>query len=109
MSRFENSGDEPEQTPHESAPSEHEPLDTHADAPTDEHHAPAGAVSAEHGETLDAGQAESDKLGGGAAERDRAAQESRVSVINESDDDRADDEEYKWHTGAQRPHGAEDA
>jgi phospholipid/cholesterol/gamma-HCH transport system ATP-binding protein len=47
--------------------------------------------------------------GGGAAERDRAAAEarSRVSVVNESDPDEA--EEYKWHTGAQRPHGAEDA
>src|SRR3954452_16588522 len=36
---------------------------------------------------------------------------SRVSVVNESAAaDRDDeDEEYKWHTGAQRPHGAEDA
>ncbi len=40
------------------------------------------------------------------AERDEAAAASRVSVVNESD---PQDEEYKWHTGAQRPHGAEDA
>ena len=40
------------------------------------------------------------------AERDEAAAASRVSVVNESD---PQDEEYKWHTGVQRPHGAEDA
>jgi phospholipid/cholesterol/gamma-HCH transport system ATP-binding protein len=43
-----------------------------------------------------------------AAERDAAAAESRVSVVNESKPN-AEDEEYQWHTGAQRPHGAEDA
>src|SRR3954453_9751571 len=42
------------------------------------------------------------------AERDAAAAESRVSVVNESEPGEQD-EEYKWHTGAQRPHGAEDA
>src|SRR4051794_31396696 len=42
------------------------------------------------------------------AERDAAAAESRVSVVNESAPG-AEEEEYKWHTGAQRPHGAEDA
>src|SRR3954447_9498421 len=35
-------------------------------------------------------------------------EQSRVSVVNESAPG-PDDEEYKWHTGAQRPHGAEDA
>jgi phospholipid/cholesterol/gamma-HCH transport system ATP-binding protein len=44
-----------------------------------------------------------------AGERDAAAEQSRVSVVNESEGVGADDEEYKWHTGAQRPHGAEDA
>jgi phospholipid/cholesterol/gamma-HCH transport system ATP-binding protein len=45
-----------------------------------------------------------------AAERDAVAAESRVSVVNESDPKAGgEDEEYKWHTGAQRPHGAEDA
>src|SRR5436190_241862 len=42
------------------------------------------------------------------AERDDAAEQSRVSVVNESEPGEQD-EEYKWHTGAQRPHGAEDA
>jgi len=42
-----------------------------------------------------------------ASERDRAAAASRVSVVNESQSE--EDEEYQWHTGAQRPHGAEDA
>src|SRR3954466_11392647 len=42
------------------------------------------------------------------AERDAAAAQSRVSVVNESEPGEQD-EEYKWHTGAQRPHGAEDA
>src|SRR4051812_43262452 len=37
-----------------------------------------------------------------------AKEQSRVSVVNESAPG-PDDEEYKWHTGAQRPHGAEDA
>ncbi|MCW2966499.1 MAG: transporter ATP-binding protein [Solirubrobacteraceae bacterium] len=46
-----------------------------------------------------------------AAERDAAAQQSRVSVVNESAPGERDpeDEEYQYHTGAQRPHGAEDA
>src|SRR4051794_23445627 len=47
-----------------------------------------------------------------SAARDRAAAESRVSVVNESragGSDSEEAEEYKWHTGAQRPHGAEDA
>jgi phospholipid/cholesterol/gamma-HCH transport system ATP-binding protein len=37
--------------------------------------------------------------------------ESRVSVVNESAPatDRSDDDEYKWHTGLNRPHGQEDA
>src|SRR5581483_4215818 len=46
------------------------------------------------------------------AERDAAAAESRVSVVNASEPGAAggaEEEEYKWHTGAQRPHGAEDA
>ena len=36
---------------------------------------------------------------------------SRVSVVNESapPTDRSDDDEYKWHTGLNRPHGQEDA
>jgi phospholipid/cholesterol/gamma-HCH transport system ATP-binding protein len=36
---------------------------------------------------------------------------SRVSVVNESAPatDRSDDDEYKWHTGLNRPHGQEDA
>jgi phospholipid/cholesterol/gamma-HCH transport system ATP-binding protein len=44
-----------------------------------------------------------------AAERDREAAESRVSVVNESRSGDGDEEEYQWHTGAQRPHGSEDA
>ncbi len=43
-----------------------------------------------------------------AAERDRVAAESRVSVVNESAPS-SRNEEYQWHTGAQRPHGVEDA
>src|SRR5687767_12091616 len=37
--------------------------------------------------------------------------QSRVSVVNESAPatDRSDDDEYKWHTGLNRPHGQEDA
>src|SRR4051812_26195336 len=46
--------------------------------------------------------------GSSPAERDAAAAESRVSVVNESEPGEQD-EEYQWHTGAQRPHGAEDA
>src|SRR5581483_4918022 len=43
------------------------------------------------------------------ADRDAAAAASRVSVINESHQGASEEEEeYKWHTGAQRPHGAED-
>ena len=34
---------------------------------------------------------------------------SRVSVVEEKNDGRADDDEYKWHTGKQRPHGQPDA
>jgi phospholipid/cholesterol/gamma-HCH transport system ATP-binding protein len=44
-----------------------------------------------------------------AADRDRAAAASRVSVVNESAAGDPEAEEYQWHTGAQRPHGAEDA
>src|SRR5437763_1583513 len=45
-----------------------------------------------------------------AAEEPVAAEQqdtSRVSVVNESQSE--EEEEYQWHTGAQRPHGAEDA
>jgi phospholipid/cholesterol/gamma-HCH transport system ATP-binding protein len=41
------------------------------------------------------------------AEPVAAATESRVSVVNESA--RHDDDEYRWHTGVNRPHGQEDA
>jgi phospholipid/cholesterol/gamma-HCH transport system ATP-binding protein len=34
---------------------------------------------------------------------------SRVSVTREQDPERGEDDEYRWHTGKQRPHGAEDA
>jgi phospholipid/cholesterol/gamma-HCH transport system ATP-binding protein len=51
--------------------------------------------------------AEPEAAPSGAAERDRAAAASRVSVVNESSGE--EEEEYQWHTGAQRPHGAEDA
>jgi phospholipid/cholesterol/gamma-HCH transport system ATP-binding protein len=48
-----------------------------------------------------------------AQSRDEAAQrsrdeESRVSVVRDGDEGDEDDE-YRWHTGKQRPHGAEDA
>src|SRR6476661_2280336 len=43
--------------------------------------------------------------------RDDTESQSRVSVVNESvpATDRSDDDEYKWHTGLNRPHGQEDA
>ena len=46
-----------------------------------------------------------------ASERDAAAatERSRVSVVRERDGEPTEDEEYKWHTGRQRPHGAQDA
>jgi phospholipid/cholesterol/gamma-HCH transport system ATP-binding protein len=46
-----------------------------------------------------------------AEERETAHAEqetSRVSVVREPQDG-ADDDEYRWHTGEQRPHGAADA
>jgi phospholipid/cholesterol/gamma-HCH transport system ATP-binding protein len=47
------------------------------------------------------------------AEREPEPEPSRVSVVNESAPSggpgEGDDEEYKWHTGLNRPHGQEDA
>jgi phospholipid/cholesterol/gamma-HCH transport system ATP-binding protein len=44
------------------------------------------------------------------AEQERERDDSRVSVYREGEDDHGDeDDEYRWHTGKQRPHGAEDA
>ena len=93
--------------------SEHTPGDER-EAQTPDYDPPAGANNPPVDEPRmeddrPVGQAESEKLGGGAAERDRAAAESRVSVVNESDPADPEAEEYQWHTGAQRPHGAEDA
>jgi phospholipid/cholesterol/gamma-HCH transport system ATP-binding protein len=62
------------------------------DEPVAEHEAPAPAATPPS-----------------AAERDRDAAQSRVSVVNESRSGDGDEEEYQWHTGAQRPHGSEDA
>jgi phospholipid/cholesterol/gamma-HCH transport system ATP-binding protein len=44
------------------------------------------------------------------AEEERERDDSRVSVYREGEDEASDqDDEYRWHTGKQRPHGAEDA
>jgi len=92
--------------------SEHTP-DDEREAQMPDYDAPAGASNPPVEEPemggASTGHAESDKLGGGAAERDRVAQESRVSVVNESATADPEAEEYQWHTGAQRPHGSEDA
>jgi phospholipid/cholesterol/gamma-HCH transport system ATP-binding protein len=60
--------------------------------------------------------ADDDPHGAATREHDRVGddeeaerEQSRVSVIREEDDGRDPDDEYKWHTGKQRPHGAEDA
>ncbi len=42
-----------------------------------------------------------------AADEEDRPRESRVSVVSRPKE--GDDDEYQWHTGAQRPHGAEDA
>lgn len=48
-----------------------------------------------------------DRDGDGRADED---ERSRVSVVREGENGAPDeDDEYRWHTGKQRPHGAEDA
>ena len=46
-----------------------------------------------------------------AVREDARDEQSRVLVIREGEGrpQEGDDDEYKWHTGKQRPHGAEDA
>src|SRR3712207_1077976 len=43
-----------------------------------------------------------------AREEEREPDTGRVSVVDEHDS-RGEDDEYRWHTGKQRPHGAADA
>jgi phospholipid/cholesterol/gamma-HCH transport system ATP-binding protein len=77
--------------------------------------APTGA-SADAGEqaTADTREAEHSGAAERAGDQEGTQSGSRVSVVNEPDPDYSDGdgdeaEEYKWHTGAKRPSGAEDA
>src|SRR4051812_2862411 len=81
--------------------------------PEDQTTANAEDVPAERTAADEGGSSVRDRVADATGDRstDRApetTEQSRVSVVNESQPG-ADDEEYKWHTGAQRPHGAEDA
>jgi phospholipid/cholesterol/gamma-HCH transport system ATP-binding protein len=95
MPRIPRQGSEPEEEPTTTVSGEAE-----ADEPTAQDAATPAAETEVEAEQ---------PAGSAAAERDAAAAESRVSVVNESAPGDGEDEEYKWHTGAQRSHGSEDA
>jgi phospholipid/cholesterol/gamma-HCH transport system ATP-binding protein len=94
-----------------------------ADARHDDHHASGDGEAVAHddttrehaahdahdGETREAPRAEGSRSGIQEllAGRDREEDQGRVSVVNEPHGD--PDDEYRWHTGKQRPHGSTDA
>ena len=105
--------EEPENTPADE-PVGQEPateegaVPSHVPPPVEEETVAAEPTAQETSEASSSIRTPMQQIEDSRAERGEAP---RVSVVNESAPatDRSDDDEYKWHTGLNRPHGQEDA